>query len=181
MYILPCVLAILALMPAAPLSAAEPGLKVLAGVWRGSVTTTPDSCVWKVSVSIKEKLGYAHGGFSSTGPCAKGRKTGTFSARPAGPGCYKVDASMSGLPKVQLTACFDESGNLIFNSPLFNGALTFSENGREAALEVKSLLGSASGTFKKQLKVPAVRGGETEKKNVHSVKKHPVEVHGGGY
>ncbi len=179
MYILPCVLALLSLMPAAPLSAAEPGLKVLVGMWRGSVTTEPPACAWKISAHITEKLGFARGGFTSSGPCGKGVKAGTFSARPTEPGCYAIDAGIPGLPRQQLSACFNPAGDLVFNSMLFTGKLTFSEDGRTAGLLANSLVGSASGSLKKR-GAPAANSGKKEKKNGRPVKKEHAEVYVGG-
>ncbi|MEI7528973.1 MAG: hypothetical protein WCK76_08505 [Elusimicrobiota bacterium] len=141
----------------------------------------PDGCVWKVRLSVKEQLGAARGSFSSSGPCAKGRSTGTFLSQPGEPGCYTMDAGIPSMPKVPLKGCFDESGDLIFDSPMYNGALKFSEAGRKAALDIKSMLGSVSGNFKKLGKPPAARSGKKENKNAKSVKKSSGEIYVGGH
>jgi len=177
MHILPGAL-ILALLFAAPAhSAGDPRIKTLAGVWRGTVTTSPDGCAWDVKANVTEKLGYATGNFTYSGPCSRGLKIGTFNASPAGQGCFSLNVNVPGMPKMQLSACFDSQGNLSFGSMLLNGTLRFAEESTKAGLEAKSPLGSAAGEFAKA-KAPAAAVGKKGRKNAQSLKARPLEVHG---
>jgi len=159
-------------------SAGDPRMKGLAGSWSGSVNTSPDNCAWDVKANVTEKLGYATGNFNYSGPCAKGLKMGTFNASPSTPGCFSVGVNVPGMPKMQLSACFDPDGNLSFGSMMINGALKFSEKGSKADLSAKSLLGSAFGRFTKR-SGPAAKAGKKGKKNVQPLQSRPLEVHGG--
>ena len=179
MHILPgsLILALLFALPAH--SAGDPRIKTLAGVWKGSVTTSPDGCAWDVKASVLEKQNYLTGNFNYSGDCASGVKLGTFNAAPASQGCFNIAAFIPGLPKVQLSACFDENGSLVFNSMLINGSLSFQEEGLKASLYAKSLVGSASGSFRKQFKDPAAKAGKKGNKNAKSPESVPLKVYGG--
>ena len=179
MHILPgsLILALLFALPAQ--SAGDPRIKGLAGVWKGSLTTSPDGCGWDVKATVLEKQSYLTGSFNYSGPCADGFKQGTFNAAPAGQGCFSIAVFIPGLPKMQLSACFDERGNLVFNSLLLNGSLKFREEGRKADLAAKSLVGGASGSFRKQFEDPAAKAGKKGKKNVKTLEPRPLKVHGG--
>lgn len=178
MHILPGAL-ILALLFALPAhSAMDPRMKSLAGVWTGSVTTSPDGCVWEVKSNTLEKQAYLTGNFIFSGPCSKGGNRGTFNATPSGKDCFSVNANVPGLPKMQFPACFDEKGALVFNSMLFSGSLKFREEGRKADLAAKAVLGSASGSFRKQFNDPAAKAGKKGKKNAQPLAR-PLEIYGG--
>lgn len=171
---------ILALFCSAPAhSAGDARIKGLAGLWKGSVTTSPDGCDWGVTANVLEKQGYLTGNFNYSGPCAKGLNAGTFNAAPSGQGCFSIAAFIPGLPRIQLSACFDEAGVLVFNSMFLSGTLKVLDEGRRADLGAKSLLGGASGSFRKQFKGQPAKDGKKGKSNVQPVKSRPLEVHGG--
>ncbi len=160
-------------------SAGDPRIKTLAGAWKGSVTTSPDGCAWDVKANVLEKQSYLTGSFNYSGPCSKGVNSGTFNAAPSSQGCFSIAAFIPGIPKMQLSACFDENGSLVFNSMLLNGSLSFQEEGLKASLYAKSLIGSASGSFRKQFKDPAAKAGKKGNKNVQSPKNRPLKIYGG--
>lgn len=147
---------VLLLAAAAPASA-DPRVRVLAGVWKGPVSTTPNGCTWQVTANVVEKDGFALGNFSYSGPCAKGLQTGTFRARPVSPACYQVNAGVPGMPELQFSACFEPDGNVTFDSPLIKGSVKLSEENRKAALGATSLLGGAAGTLFKTVKTPPAK------------------------
>lgn len=179
MHILPgsLILALLFALPAH--SAGDPRIKGLAGYWKGSVTTSPDGCGWDVKANVLEKQSYLTGNFTYSGPCSDGVNRGTFNAAPAGQGCFSIAVFIPGMPKMQLSACFDEKGSLVFNSMLVNGTLKFREEGLKADLAAKSMLGSAAGSFSKQFKDPAAKTGKKGKKNEQPLRSRPLKVHGG--
>lgn len=179
MHILQSALALVLLVALPAHSAGDLRIKNLAGVWKGSVTTSPDGCVWEVKANVLEKQSYLTGNFNYSGPCANGVKLGTFNAAPASQGCFTIAAFIPGMPKIQLSACFDERGTLVFNSMLLNGSLKFLDEGRKADLGAKSLVGSASGSFRKQFKDPAAKAGKKGNKNVQSPKNRPLKIYGG--
>ena len=145
------------LAAAAPVSAA-PKVRVFAGVWKGPVTVTPNNCVWQVTASVAEKNDFATGNFTYSGPCAGGLQSGTFRARPAGQGCYRVDARVPGMPGLQFSACFEDGGIVTLDSMLIKGSVKLSEENRKAALSAASLLGGAAGTLRKTLTPPPGKG-----------------------
>jgi len=163
------------LLAAAPLSAADQGIKALAGVWEGSVTVSPGGCVWKVTVNLKEQQGFVSGNFAYSGPCSDRNMMGALSARPAERGCYSANAGIPGMRKLRLSACFD-SGNLIFTSASLNGSLKFSPGGRKAVLDAKTRLSGAEGAFKKLARNPGAVAGIKEKKTAPRAEARPLQV-----
>ena len=179
MHILPgsLILPLLFALPAH--SAVDPRARSLVGAWKGSVVTSPGACAWEVKGKALDKQAYLTGNFSYSGPCSSLVYKGTFNATPTGQGCFSVNVNVPGMPKMQFPSCFDESGNLVFDSMLLSGSLKFSEGGRKADLAAKVPLGSASGSFRKQLRDPAANAGKKGKKNVQPLKVRPLEVYGG--
>ena len=179
MHILPgsLILPLLFSLPAH--SAVDPRAKSLVGVWKGSVITSPGACAWEVTGNALDRQAYLTGNFSYSGPCSSVAYKGTFNATPSGQGCFSVNVNVPGMPKMQFPSCFDESGNLVFDSMLLSGSLKFREGGRKADLAAKVPLGSASGSFWKQFKAPVRKAAEKVNKNVKPLKVRPLKVHGG--
>jgi len=179
MHILPgsLILPLLFALPAN--SAVDPRAKSLVGAWKGPVITSPGACAWEVKGNALDKQTYLTGNFSYSGPCSNVAYKGTFNAIPTSQGCFSVNVNVPGMPKMQFPSCFDESGNLVFDSMLLSGSLKFREGGRKADLAAKVPLGSASGSFRKQFKSPAGKAGKKGKKNVQPLGPRPLKVHGG--
>lgn len=160
-------------LAAGPASAAgSPALKTFAGSWKGSVTTETNGCVWQVNGLIKEKAGHGSGNFSYTGPCDGGIKTGTFSAKPGGGGCYSATVALPGLPPLPVTACFGPPDTLTFDSMMVKGTLKLSDHNNKADLRSQSLAGAASGSFKRVVAAPAAAG----KGKKHEKTSKPVQT-----
>jgi hypothetical protein len=187
MHILPRVLT--ALLLAAGTAAAAPAVKDLAGTWQGPVRTTPDGCSWRVTASVKERGGFLMGNFSYSGPCSKGLKTGSFTARPAEGNCYSVNAGVPGLPKLTFSACFLNAKHIVFESMMIKGSVKIAADGRSLTFQSSSMLGGAAGTLKKTWSPPAGTGGKKADKGKKGktnaepkpLKAPTLEIHGGGY
>lgn len=158
MHILPGLLTVLL---AAPCGAAAPqaraSLDPFAGVWKGTVTTAPGSCVWEVSGQIMKKAAGAEGHFSYSGTCDETRRTAVFSAVPRSRGCYTASVPMAAMPSLRLTACIGPAGTLTFDSELLKGSLKLSEENTRAELTTTYKDGDASGTLQR------IAGGEKKK------------------
>lgn len=159
MYILPGLLILL--LGSAPCSA-DPRTAPYWGYWKGVVTVTPANCLWNTRVHITEKQRILTGAFTYSGACAQGLKSGTFTATPAGEGCFDAEAGIPGLPKFSGKACFDSEGNLDFDALLFKGTIKLSDRRRRADLQSSSALGGASGVFKKTTAPKAAKKGKSD-------------------
>lgn len=187
MHLLPGVLTLLLAVPAA----ASP-ITPMAGHWRGRVTTSPGNCNWAVTASVREGEDGAAGDFSYSGPCYREVTRGTFTLRPAEGSCYALTANVPGLPALEMTLCVLSASKAAISSPLFNGEITLSKDGRIAGFRVSALVGGAFGTLRK---ITGAKKGGTAKgageksgnkpkvdQNVlrKGISRPTLEVHGGG-
>ena len=136
----------------------------MVGVWKGKFKSTPDNCAWDVQAAVKGKRGVITGTFTYAGPCSAKKRPGTFTAKPAEPGCLAVTVEIKDMPKITMKSCMDDKGVATFTCPAFKGTVRFAKDGSSCKVVVDAGMGGATGTLKRTSRNPDAGGGKARKK-----------------
>lgn len=134
-----------------PLSAQNELAQKYLGKWAGTARTSKGN--FKVTAVIKkagENLKISYVSKNASG----GSSAGNLLATPKGDGaCYTSNLAAGSASPMPMMAdiCLDENGNATVTSMMANGGTIMSETGKSCSFDLKSPLGSASGTFRKVL------------------------------